>query len=118
MSTSFSREKYSSSGRTRFQVISSFVDQSAGGPPYPRFVVYMLDFSAIDRNREAVLKEKYELTRREIDIVQCVCRGLTNGEIGQKLYISRFTVETHLKNIFDKTKVKHRAGLAGLLQSP
>jgi DNA-binding CsgD family transcriptional regulator len=51
-----------------------------------------------------------------VDIVRCVCQGLTNDEIGEKLYISRFTVETHLKNIFDKTKVKHRAGLAGLLQ--
>lgn len=59
----------------------------------------------------------YQLTRREIDVVRCVCQGLTNDEIGKRLYISRFTVETHLKNIFDKTGVKHRAGLASLLQS-
>jgi DNA-binding CsgD family transcriptional regulator len=65
----------------------------------------------------ALAVKEYHLTRREIDIVRCVCQGLTNDEIGKRLYISRFTVETHLKNIFDKTGVKHRAGLAGLLQS-
>jgi len=66
--------------------------------------------------RTLVVKE-YQLTKREIDVVRCVCQGLTNDEIGKRLYISRFTVETHLKNIFDKTGVKHRAGLAGFLQS-
>ncbi len=60
---------------------------------------------------------QHQLTRRESDIVRCVCQGLTNDEIGKKLYISRYTVETHLKNIFDKTGVKHRAGLSALLQS-
>jgi DNA-binding CsgD family transcriptional regulator len=58
----------------------------------------------------------HQLTKREIDVVRCVCQGLTNTEIGKRLYISRFTVETHVKNIFDKTGVKHRAGLASLLQ--
>jgi DNA-binding CsgD family transcriptional regulator len=62
------------------------------------------------------LTKEYRLTKREIDIVRCVCQGLTNDEIGERLYISRFTVETHVKNIFDKTGVKHRAGLASLLQ--
>ncbi len=66
---------------------------------------------------KALVAKEYQLTKREVDVVRCVCQGLTNDEIGKKLYISRFTVETHLKNIFDKTGVKHRAGLAGLLQS-
>jgi DNA-binding CsgD family transcriptional regulator len=63
------------------------------------------------------LKERYHLTKREADIVRCVCDGLTNSEIGETLFISRNTVETHLKNIFSKTGMRHRAGLAGLLQS-
>lgn len=69
-------------------------------------------------DRDEALRESYQLTRREIDIVHCVCKGMTNGQIAAKLYISRYTVETHLKNIFEKTGVKHRAALAGLLQSP
>jgi DNA-binding CsgD family transcriptional regulator len=62
------------------------------------------------------LTKTYGLTKREIDVIRCVCQGLTNDQVGEKLYISRFTVETHLKNIFDKTGIKHRAGLASLIQ--
>lgn len=80
-------------------------------------MVYLLDFSEISRGREEAQREKYQLTKIEIDIVRWVSHGLTNDEIGEKLHISRFTIETHLKNIFDKTKVKHRTGLACLLQS-
>jgi DNA-binding CsgD family transcriptional regulator len=101
----------------RFQVISSLVEPSFQEGFSVRFVIYLLDFSEICRGREEALREKYQLTKREIDIVRWVSHGLTNDEIGEKLYISRFTVETHLKNIFDKTKVKHRTGLTCLMQS-
>jgi DNA-binding CsgD family transcriptional regulator len=101
----------------RFQVISSLIEPSFQEGSSVRFVIYLLDFSEICKGREEALREKYQLTKREIDIVRWVSHGLTNDEIGEKLYISRFTVETHLKNIFDKTKVKHRTGLASLLQS-
>jgi DNA-binding CsgD family transcriptional regulator len=83
-----------------------------------RFLVYIQDFSEISKNKETYFKEKYHLTKREIDIARCVNQGLTNDEIGAQLYISRYTVETHLKNIFDKTGVKHRSALSGLLQTP
>lgn len=101
----------------RFQVVSSLVEHSFQEVPSVRFMIYLLDFSEICKGREETLREKYQLTKREIDIVRSVCQGLTNDEIGDILYISRFTVETHLKNIFDKTKVKHRTALASLLQS-
>jgi len=101
----------------RFQIISSPVKHSFREVPSFRFVIYLLDLSEIYKCREEILREKYLLTKREIDIVRCVCQGLTNDEIGERLSISRFTVETHLKNIFDKTRLKHRTGLASLLQS-
>jgi DNA-binding CsgD family transcriptional regulator len=112
------RQRMMDAGQNKkFQVISSLVEHSFQEPPSVRYVIYLLDFSEISRGREEALKEKYQLTKREIDIVRWVSQGLTNDEIGEKLYISRYTVETHLKNIFDKTKVKHRTGLASLLQS-
>lgn len=66
---------------------------------------------------EEALMVIYQLTKRETDVVSYVCQGLTNSEIGERLCISRFTVETHLKNVFSKTMIKHRAGLASLLRS-
>jgi DNA-binding CsgD family transcriptional regulator len=114
----FRRQRMMKAGQNKkFQVISSLVEHSFQEVPSVRFVIYLLDFSEICRGREEALREKFQLTKREIDIVRWVSQGLTNDEIGEKLYISRFTVETHLKNIFDKTKMKHRTGLASLLQS-
>jgi two-component system response regulator DegU len=48
------------------------------------------------------------LTKREKEILKLVAEGLTNEEIGKKIFISEKTVKTHLTNIFDKLKVNNR----------
>lgn len=48
------------------------------------------------------------LTRREVEILKLVAEGLTNEEIGKRVFISEKTVKTHLNHIFDKLKVKNR----------
>jgi len=48
------------------------------------------------------------LTKREMEILRLVAEGLTNEEIGKKIFISEKTVKTHLTNIFDKLKVNNR----------
>lgn len=48
------------------------------------------------------------LTKRELEILTLVAEGLTNEEIGKKIFISRKTVKTHLTNIFDKLQVHNR----------
>ena len=48
------------------------------------------------------------LTKREIEILQLVAEGLSNEEIGKRIFISRKTVKTHLTNIFDKLQVNNR----------
>ena len=53
----------------------------------------------------------YDLSPREKDVLKLVTQGLNNIEIGQKLYISRFTVETHLRNIFHKLDIHSRQKL-------
>ena len=55
------------------------------------------------------------LTRREIEILRLVAEGLTNEEIGKKIFISEKTVKTHLTNIFDKLKVNNRFKAALLI---
>ena len=52
------------------------------------------------------------LTPTEIEVVLLVTQGLTNVEIGQRLFISRRTVETHLTHIFSKLGVSSRVQLA------
>jgi RNA polymerase sigma factor (sigma-70 family) len=55
------------------------------------------------------------LTRREMEILKLVAEGLTNEEIGKKIFISEKTVKTHLTNIFDKLKVNNRFKAALML---
>ncbi|HYF96093.1 MAG TPA: response regulator transcription factor [Symbiobacteriaceae bacterium] len=52
------------------------------------------------------------LTAREWEVVGLVAQGLTDKEIGARLFISRKTVDRHLRNIFNKTGVSNRAALA------
>jgi DNA-binding NarL/FixJ family response regulator len=56
-----------------------------------------------------------DLTRREMEILRLVAEGLTNEEIGKKIFISEKTVKTHLTNIFDKLKVNNRFKAALLI---
>jgi DNA-binding NarL/FixJ family response regulator len=48
------------------------------------------------------------LSRREVEVLGLVARGLTNAEIGQALHISEATVKTHLLRIFSKLDVSDR----------
>ena len=62
-----------------------------------------------------------ELSDRELEVLKMMALGLTNTEIGQRLYVSVRTVETHRSHIHQKLNVRNRAELvrrakeAGLL---
>lgn len=51
------------------------------------------------------------LTEREIEIIKAIAEGLSSIEIGEKLFISPRTVETHRTNIIKKIEVKNVAGM-------
>lgn len=52
------------------------------------------------------------LTRTELSVVQLTVEGLTNAQIGQRLFISARTVETHLSRVFAKLAVSSRVQVA------
>lgn len=52
-----------------------------------------------------------ELTSREIEILKLISEGFTNKEIGNQLFISHRTVDTHRTNLMKKLEVKNVAGL-------
>ncbi len=59
---------------------------------------------------------KYGLSQRQAEVVSLLKKGLTNKEIGSKLFISKYTVENHLKSIYEKMNVKNRTELSYRLQ--
>lgn len=51
------------------------------------------------------------LTEREMEILQLICREMSNQQIAQKLFLSVGTVDTHRKNIILKLGVNNTVGL-------
>jgi DNA-binding NarL/FixJ family response regulator len=49
-----------------------------------------------------------ELTERELDVFRLIARGLSNAEIGEKLFISGTTVKTHITHILQKLDLRDR----------
>lgn len=66
--------------------------------------------STADTNRSTKLPS-IELSKREVEIVQLLCEGLSSKEIGRHLHISSKTVENHRYNIYRKSEVDSIAAL-------
>jgi DNA-binding NarL/FixJ family response regulator len=61
-------------------------------------------------NVESIAEED-GLSDREIEILVDICRGLSNQEIADHLFISKRTVDKHRANILEKTGCKNTANL-------
>ena len=61
---------------------------------------------------EKPARERFGLTRREVEITSAVVAGLSNREIARKLSLSEDTVKHHLTNIFNKMGASNRLELA------
>jgi len=60
----------------------------------------------------------FGLTPREKEITSLLIQGKSNREIGEELYVSTRTVETHIYNIYRKCSVKNKLELAIKLTQP
>ncbi|GJM77250.1 hypothetical protein HMSSN036_94660 [Paenibacillus macerans] len=48
------------------------------------------------------------LSERELEVLQLIAQGLSNQEIGDRLFLALSTVKGYNRNIFDKLQVKRR----------
>lgn len=63
------------------------------------------------------LKDKYQLTDREHDILMLLKSGHSYKVIGEKLFISFHTVNHHLKNVYAKLNVHSRSELTAVISA-
>ncbi|HLX31546.1 MAG TPA: AAA family ATPase [Gaiellaceae bacterium] len=59
-----------------------------------------------------------QLSPQELQIAQLAAEGLSNRQIGERLYLSHRTVESHLYRVFPKLGITSRAQLASRLTQP
>jgi len=62
-------------------------------------------------NNPDEINSKSELTRRERQILKLIAEGKTSQQIAKNLKISKYTVDTHRKNIHKKLDIKTNTGL-------
>jgi DNA-binding CsgD family transcriptional regulator len=63
-----------------------------------------------------VFAEEHEISKRECEVVRLICRGLSNQEISETLFISLQTVKDHTHRIFVKTGVRNRVQLSNMIR--
>ncbi|MCC6108818.1 MAG: helix-turn-helix transcriptional regulator [Denitrobacterium sp.] len=66
--------------------------------------------SDLDLRVDSVSNE-FDLSNRETDVLRLLVRGYTAESIGKKLYISNYTVQTHVQHIYAKMDIHKRAEL-------
>jgi DNA-binding CsgD family transcriptional regulator len=70
-----------------------------------------------EKSRPRTPEARDQLTPQELQIVQMAAEGMTNREIGQKLYLSHRTVGSHLYRVFPKLGISSRTELRAALSA-
>ena len=72
----------------------------------PAYVGKLLTtFTAEKQNRESAIAV---LSQRELEVLRLIAEGLSNQEIGERLFLALDTIKGHNRRIFDKLEVKRR----------
>lgn len=97
-------------------VVQSLNEVKKGGAPISPSIARKM-MALVGRTSTTKEEEKnthsevvpFQLTPSEINILEHVIEGLSNKEIATELFISPWTVKTHIKNIYKKMQVNSRA---------
>ncbi len=94
----------------------------AGQIPAILFLLHQLNKNFLVNSSDASISDlhadfitSYQISKREWEIVEEICDGLTNKQISEKLFISFQTVKDHTHRIYMKTGVKNRVQLVNLI---
>jgi DNA-binding CsgD family transcriptional regulator len=84
--------------------------------PVLRFIIFLSELTGYGECAEEILTKQRKLSEREEIIAQYAAIGLSNKQIAEKLCISPYTVQNHLKSVFEKTGLNNRTQLANLMK--
>ncbi|MEA3449014.1 MAG: response regulator transcription factor [Bacteroidota bacterium] len=94
---------------SRFEEVKQAIKTVSEGHSY--FSSDIMDAMVNKLYKKPGQKPGSKLSKRETEVLYLICKGLSNQEIGNKLYISKRTVDKHRENILIKTGTNNTAGL-------
>jgi len=83
---------------------------------YSHILVLLEKTISIHNINFLMVKTKFQLTDRKLEVLELVCEGFSNKEISKKLSISVYTVKDHIKHIMEKTLTTSRGELVAILR--
>ncbi|MGZ8572026.1 MAG: response regulator, partial [Actinomycetota bacterium] len=76
----------------------------------PKITRRIIERFVAKRPADAELKRRAELlTDREVEVLRCVAKGMTNAEIAGELFVSEATIKSHVSHILTKLGARGRA---------
>ncbi len=72
--------------------------------------------SRADTQMRPEVIQNFDLSSREVELIEHLSLGLSSEEIAGKMFLSRHTVDTHRRNIHTKTGTKNAVELLNLLR--
>lgn len=95
------------------RVVAAIKDAKAGGAPISqgiaRTVLSFIRSKGADEQHRKSAPVDFELSDRELELLEGLVRGETYATLAQRLFISPHTVKTHIKNIYKKLHIHSRA---------
>lgn len=68
----------------------------------------IVEKSLEDPCAEDLINDSVRITQREKDVIELIAEGLSNKEIAEKLYLSPYTIKSHVHNILEKLTLNSR----------
>ncbi|HJV65551.1 MAG TPA: helix-turn-helix transcriptional regulator [Geomonas sp.] len=95
-----------------------FIHNPSGGDE-PRSIMVLMEPLVEKRTLKLeTAKDEFGLSRREFEVLQCICAGLSNREIAKKMFICEYTVKDHIKKIMNQLKLRSRNEIMAAFLSP
>jgi DNA-binding NarL/FixJ family response regulator len=97
------------------QVVDSIKEIRHGGSPItPSIARRVFEMMRNQKENVASAETPFDLSPAEVKILEQVIDGKTNNEIAEAVFLSPWTVKTHIKNIYKKMHVNSRAAAVRL----
>ena len=107
---------YIMKGASKDQTINAICAVNDGvawlDPNIAKLVLGSIQKTTSPEEGKSMAKDVYDLTERELDVLELIVEGLTNPEIADRLVIARSTAKTHVHNILQKLGIADRTKVA------